>query len=335
MNRLGLLQYTESMNADIATEFRRDRALDSFRGLAVLTMVIANFLADKAIVPAYLKHAPDIGLTVIDLIAPLFIVAMAVNFRDSYERKLRRDGRTAAAWETAGRYLALIGIGAILSAGQSFALPAGGMIDWGVLQSLGVAGLGLLCAVGLPPLARLAIGGALMAAYQLLMPSTFHLILSRTHGGMIGAVSWTSMILVGEAVADLARRRFRGFLLSAGALIGIAGILLSRVAPISKNRVSASYVLVSLGVSLFILALFRLAFAARSGKPGPMEIWGRRPLALYLAHQLALALFVLPDSSWWHEASPAWLVAVQLAILLAGLTVLAYAMDRKSIRFRL
>ena len=58
-------------------------------------MVIANFLADKTIVPAFLKHAPDIGLTVIDLIAPLFVVAMAAPFRDSYraEAPARGQGR--------------------------------------------------------------------------------------------------------------------------------------------------------------------------------------------------------------------------------------------------
>lgn len=178
-----------------------------------------------------------------------------------------------------------------------------------------------------------------MAAYQLLMPSIAPLVLSRSHGGMIGAVSWSSMILVGEAIVDVARLRSRGFLLGAGALVGLCGLALSLVAPISKNRVSASYTLISLGLSLFILALYRLAFAkrdpARASRLGPLEIWGRRPLALYLAHQLALALFVLPDSSWWHEASPAWLVVAQLAVLLAGLTWLAYAMERKSVQFKL
>jgi predicted acyltransferase len=302
-------------------------------------MVIANFLADKTIVPAYLKHAPDIGLTVIDLIAPLFVVAMAVSFRESFDRKAARDGKASAAWETARRYLALIGIGAILSAGQSFALPQGGMVDWGVLQALGVAGLFLLLFVGLPPLARIAIGASLMAAYQLLMPAIAPLVFSRSHGGMIGAVSWASMILVGEAIVDVARRRAPGFLLMAGALVGLFGLALSLVAPISKNRVSASYTLISLGLSLLILASYRFAFAkrcpARASRLGPLEIWGRRPLALYLAHQLALALFVFPDSAWWHEASPAWLVLAQLAILLSGLTVLAYAMERKSIPFKL
>jgi predicted acyltransferase len=313
----------------------RDRGLDAFRGLAVVAMVVANFLADKTIVPAFLKHAPDIGLTAIDLIAPLFVVAMAVPFRESFERKVQRDGRAAAAWATARRYLALIGIGAILSAGQSYALPDGGMVDWGVLQALGVAGLALLCAVGLPPLARLAVGLALMAAYQLLQPWTAALVLSRSHGGMIGAVSWASMVLVGEAVVDLARRRSRVFLPVVGLVIGLAGIALSPVAPVSKNRVSASYALISLGFSLVLLALYKFAYSKRETRPGPVEIWGKRPLALYLAHQMALAFFVLPGWPWWHEASPTWLVLAQLALLLAGLTWLAYAMERKSVQFKL
>lgn len=83
------------MSEDSPLSPGRDRALDAFRGLAV-----------------------------IDLIAPLFLLAMAVPFRASYERKLERLGRSAAAWDMAKRYLALIGIGAILSTGQSYALPA-------------------------------------------------------------------------------------------------------------------------------------------------------------------------------------------------------------------
>jgi predicted acyltransferase len=323
------------MIAEKPASAERDRALDAFRGLAVVTMVAANFLADKSVVPAWLKHAPDTGLTVIDIIAPLFVLAMAVSFRDSYKRKLERQGRTEAGWETARRYLALIGVGAVLSAGQSYALPNGGMVDWGVLQALGVAGLALLGFAGLPAIARLLLGAAIMAGYQLLMPWTAPLILARSHGGMIGAVSWASMILVGEAIVEISRARFRGFLACAGGLVGLCGAALSLVAPISKNRVSASYVLVSLGISLIALYLFKLAFASRKGGSGPLEVWGRRPLALYLAHQVALALFVLVDIPWWHTDSPPWLVLCQLAALLAGLSALAYFMERRSIQFKL
>ena len=35
-----------------------------FRGLAIVLMVLANYLARPAVVPGWLKHAPDAGLTV-------------------------------------------------------------------------------------------------------------------------------------------------------------------------------------------------------------------------------------------------------------------------------
>jgi predicted acyltransferase len=41
----------------------RSEALDEFRGLAIIGMVAANFLAGVASVPAWFKHAPDAGLT--------------------------------------------------------------------------------------------------------------------------------------------------------------------------------------------------------------------------------------------------------------------------------
>ena len=49
-----------------------------FRGLAIVLMILANFLAGAAVVPGWLKHAPDAGLTVIDLIAPFFIFAIGL-----------------------------------------------------------------------------------------------------------------------------------------------------------------------------------------------------------------------------------------------------------------
>ncbi len=63
-------------------------------------MVIANFLADKRTVPAYLKHAPDIGFTVIDIVAPPLRRRDRADqgadhghgFFDHHERILRRVG---------------------------------------------------------------------------------------------------------------------------------------------------------------------------------------------------------------------------------------------------
>jgi hypothetical protein len=37
--------------------------------LAILLMVVANYAADIQTLPAWLKHAPDVGLTAVDLVA--------------------------------------------------------------------------------------------------------------------------------------------------------------------------------------------------------------------------------------------------------------------------
>jgi predicted acyltransferase len=41
-----------------------------------MIMVIVNYISGINIVPAFLKHAPEIGLTVTDLVAPAFIFAI-------------------------------------------------------------------------------------------------------------------------------------------------------------------------------------------------------------------------------------------------------------------
>ena len=70
----------------------RDRAIDRFRGLAILLMVIANFLEHVSTVPGWLKHAPDVGLTVVDFIAPAFIFAIGLTFPGSARTLMRPCG---------------------------------------------------------------------------------------------------------------------------------------------------------------------------------------------------------------------------------------------------
>ncbi len=70
----------------------RISSIDQFRGFAILTMVLANYMGGVALIPAWLKHAPDVGLTVIDLIAPFFIFAISLTFGLSFNRRFQRDG---------------------------------------------------------------------------------------------------------------------------------------------------------------------------------------------------------------------------------------------------
>jgi len=91
---------------------------DAFRGFAILGMVLINYLAGIRWIPGAFKHAPDIGLTAADLIAPLFIFAIGLTYGPSFERGVQRDGFGKTAGRFAGRYLAILGVGALIRAGE-------------------------------------------------------------------------------------------------------------------------------------------------------------------------------------------------------------------------
>ncbi len=70
----------------------RFHSIDLFRGLAILGMVLANYLAGVNWISPWFKHAPDAGYTVIDLVAPMFIFAIGLTYGRSFNHRLERDG---------------------------------------------------------------------------------------------------------------------------------------------------------------------------------------------------------------------------------------------------
>jgi predicted acyltransferase len=86
-------------------------SIDCFRGFAVLVMMLASFLFGTALLPVWLRHAPDGGITLPDLGAPLFIVAIGLTFGVSRQRRWARHGPARALWHFLRRALILFGIG--------------------------------------------------------------------------------------------------------------------------------------------------------------------------------------------------------------------------------
>jgi len=66
-------------------------SIDCFRGFAVLAMVLASYLFGTEALPASLRHAPHGRPTIVDLGAPLFIVAIGLTFGASLKRRWARD----------------------------------------------------------------------------------------------------------------------------------------------------------------------------------------------------------------------------------------------------
>jgi len=306
-------------------------SIDQFRGFAILLMVLANFMGDVNSIPAWLKHAHDVGLTVIDLIAPFFIFAIGLTYRLSLQRRVADQGWPAAIEHFVRRWLALLGIGALLVTGEIL-IYSPGETNWGVLQAIAVAGLVTLPALLLPTWGRAVAGLALLGGYQVMLDK-FWLpqVLGSPHGGLLGALSWSAMLILSTVLADLfhdeaGRRRWFAW---ASGLTLAAGVLLAVWAPVSKNRVSASYVLISLGASALLFGLFHLLCDRRGLSFKIFEVWGQNPLLLYVLHLILLGLIVLPPWPYWNVDAPVWLAVLQMAVLVSVLSWIGLILQRK------
>jgi len=281
-------------------------------------------------IPGWLKHAPDIGLTVIDLIAPFFIFAIGLTYGPSYRSRVERDGLGRTWGHFLRRWLSLIGIGAIISAGEVLVGKNASPISWGVLQAIGVAGILTLLVIAVPPLWRALIALAMLAAYQLLLDGVWlATVLRSEHGGMEGAIAWSAMLILSTVIADMGRKsRVLEVGVAWPSLVALAaGLLLSAVAPISKNRVSSSYVLVSVGASGLLFAAVLVVCNRLKLRSGYLAWWGLNPLLLYIMHYLLLALVVLPDAAWWHVQASIPLVIIQASVIIAILSVAAWLLS--------
>ena len=328
----------------------RLEAIDQYRGFAILLMVLADYLADVNTVPAWLKHAPDVGYTVIDLIAPLFIFAIGLTYGLSFRRRLARDGAWATYQSFITRNLALIGLGFLLTLGGNLTGIYPSSVNWGLLQAIGAAGLIALPFIRLPAHWRWVAGFGLLAVYQLLLDRYWlDAVMAAPHNGPWGALSWGAMLLLATALADLyhdlAQRRAYPW---ASIAMLVSGLALSFLpsplgVPISKHRASASYVLVSLGLSALTFYGFHLRLdSLRSRSPGLglpkvpiLSEWGRNPLLLYVLHGVVIGVFALPAAPWWYVEAPVWLVMVQAVVLVGILSWVGYALDRRKLYFSL
>jgi predicted acyltransferase len=313
---------------------KRITSIDQFRGFAILTMVPANYMVGIQIIPAWLKHAPDIGLTVIDLIAPFFIFAISLTFGLSFNRRHEKDGpfRTYSYFLT--RYLAIIGLGAIISAAETAAGQNPSGIDWGVLQAIGMAGLVTLIVIRLPSIYRWLICVGILVVYQLILEAfLLDLTLRSPHGGLFGSLDWAAMMILGTALADLfhdenGRRKI--FPWASLAILAV-GIALAFFSPVSKHRVSASYVLISLGISALLFLLFHWVSDIRHWNSRILLAWGKNPLVLYFLHYILIGIFFLPGIPMLYAAAPLWVALLELTFLLIFISLVALWMDRKNI----
>jgi predicted acyltransferase len=310
---------------------KRNIGIDQFRGLAILLMVLANFLAGVNWIPAWLKHAPDIGLTVIDLIAPMFIFAIGLTYFLSFERRISQYGNKATIQHFLTRFLAILGIGAILSAGERLFGISTQSMDWGVLQAIGIAGLVTLMFIRLPIYWRAIIGVLILTGYQVLLDNFWlNAVLGSPHGGLLGSISWSGLLLLSTCFAEIYhdQKKYHYFPWIAFATLAM-GMIMAVWLPVSKNRVSSSYVVISLAVSAALFWVFHLINWKQNGGISFLDTWGRNPLVLYVMHLILIGIVFLPGIPALYEEAPVWLTLIETAVLLTALTFIARFLERK------
>lgn len=328
----------------------RDLPLDAFRGLDVLVMILVNVQGSAVAAWPFIKHAEWNGLTLADVVFPLFLLILGLSAPLALDRPRERW-----SWSKVLRRTALLfAIGMALTMAIHPTLdPA--LIRWsGVLQRIAVAYFA--CAVTI----RLSRGIGLPLALALLFlvgQSLLILFVGTPEGGPpsldqgMGISGWldqhfipgkvlgrtyepegilSTFSAVANALIGLAVMRWhRDGGLTDGALSGlaatllVAGLALTPWLPLNKNLWTASFTLVTSGIGLGCWAALRTVWPRIGGSR--LAIWivglGQAALTLYVVHHVLLAVIVrtLPSGERIWEVTYRWLLATGLSPAIASM----------------
>lgn len=307
-------------------------ALDGWRGLTILLMLLVNNVALGDHTPAQLVHAPwGGGMTLTDLVFPWFLYCAGASLPFSLGRRPQGAGwqlEAGTRHKLLIRTLKMYLVGAVLTSLENHTLTLG----LGVLQLIALASLCAGLLARLDTRSRLLVALGLLAAYQLfLLTAPFTESANAVSSlnaaflghiglrGLTSVVPATALVLLGSVAAQPLRDRQQEVprLLGLGVALCVAGAALSLLMGYNKTVWTPSYVLMSAGLgTLGMLALYLIG-DTREGRYArvlaPLTIAGRNSLFAYV-FPIAAKLTVLA----WLGALPALLAALQHAFGAVG-----------------
>lgn len=297
-------------------------ALDIFRGLAVAGMILVNTPGSGQHIWWPLAHAPWHGFTPADLVFPAFLFAVGVALALSFPRKMDtqmwwRIGTRVVlliligwAWQMLARpsidnfrvlgvlpriglcYGAVAAI-AILTAGRDEAgravlrpllllasaiallLGYSAIMAWGgpLTPEGNLAGLVDRAIVGANHMWRFGTDAAGNVVYDPEGLFSTTPALANVLFGMLAAIAWQRW-----------RTQSMRVLIIAGAALTLAGSWLAPIIPLNKNLWTASFVLLTTGMSALLLALCMIALrhSIVAKLLTPLRIFGMNAIAGYL-----------------------------------------------------
>lgn len=368
-------------------------SLDVFRGLAVCLMIIVNTPGPGAQPYPWLVHAKWFGFTAADAVFPAFLFAVGCSMSFAFSRPLPGGAFALKVLRRAG-LIFLLGfamywypfvdhvdgawvlkpfadtrvMGVLQRIALCYALAAFAVRYLSPRWLVGLSALlllgywALLLAFGDPadPFSKLGNAGARL---DLLVLGPRHLY--RRDGGfdpegLLGTLPATVNVIAGYLAArylkDAAGRR------SALAWMALAGVLLAAAAlawnpffPIGKKLWTGSFVLLTVGMDLVLLAALAAALEGRAPNPVTrffptrfFQVFGLNPLAIYLFSELlvvtlqrievapGVGLYDWVGASLFQAAAPGPMGSLLCATAyMLACWLLGYILDRRGIVVRL
>ncbi len=319
------------MNSPAAQDNQKRRilAIDVFRGFTIAVMVFVNFQSEFTSPPDWSLHAPDYGLTYVDFVAPFFIFALALTYKDSLQARVKKDGGLNGYMHFIVRNMALIGMGFLGTLGIQDNLSA--TFTWGVLQAIGFAGMITLLFIRLPRYLRLCIAVFGLVMYQfLVLPAIGDVIVSEAHAGFIGGMGWAFMMLLCTVPAEAIETKKTKEILIWGVILLTAGLVLVFFVGVSKHRVNISYTLITIGMACVVYYLIWVIYEKKNLTRGTSRFsrpLGRNSFLIYCVHgplDVAIADALANEFPWFG-------VIIIGLVLVASMWLLSVLLDKKKI----
>ncbi len=302
----------------------RYNSVDTYRGVAIILMLAANFLVlFTHNLPPLWNHAQPGGILPLDFIAPLF--GLAIGLCIPFTLRNARQRGEEVYFRLVRRVLLLFLIGYLpnyyynYSAALGFWSTATG--TWGILEAWALAYIAafLLCRLRWDLRIALAVLAALV--YQLLLgiPEISSAVGALAEGGPLAVLSWSVILVTGTVCGELLlqgkRRLFVRQILTVGIILIALGSLLHLVwAPADRLLVSAAYSTGGAGLAAILFVLFEILLSRR--KSTALSEIGKYPLTAWVLQGVAygpvlllvgIGYFAWPVSVLWAALS---LVAV-------------------------
>jgi predicted acyltransferase len=307
----------------------RDEPLDALRGIAIFGMVLANLQGSEEHAFWWINHAPWDGLTIADLVFPMFLLAVGLALPLTMDGRMPRPSIARIVRRSALLWIIGFGIGWVVH----FSLKLEDIRFTGVLERIGIVYLisAITCRQTNTWKAPAIAAGLLMLIHGVLLhlpaPGELigsmrpgegmsgwldHLILggTRLYGhldsappfdpeGPLSTLSAIATTMIGIAVQRMSVRRKKPVIMIAAVAVLCLGLTLAAAWfwPINKNLWTPTFTLVNAAIGLGLLAVLKLAWPriGTSRVARTTSILGQVSLTLYVVHDLvAIVLMIMP-----------------------------------------